>query len=249
MKNMKKLNLSNYCVTKDGDIYSLHSKRLLKPYKSIDKAGGYLVMHLVDDVGKKRTLKVHRLVALMFIDEVAGKTQVNHIDGNKLNNCFENLEWVSPSENSKHAMKNNLRDPLKSNPNIKVLDESKIILNDLDKGKVIYNSDDVHTICELLEEGYRLCDVCRMTGFNANAVKNIKNNNILKYSEIVLTYDFSKLRKFELTSPDNVISICKLIQKGMTNYAISEELGVGRKVVEKIRNRKTYTKLTKDFVW
>ena len=249
MKNMSKLNLSNYCATADGDIYSLHSKRLLKPYQSIDKAGGYLVVHVVDDNGKKKTVKVHRLIAMMFVGEVEGKSQVNHIDGNKLNNMFSNLEWVSPSENSRHAVENNLRDPLKSNPNIKVPKKEQVVLKELSKGRAIYNSDDVHTICELLEEGYRICDVSRMTGFNLNAVKNVKNNRILKYSDIVSTYNFSKLRKFELTSPEKVISICKLIQKGMTNYAISDELGVCRKVVENIRSRKTYTKLTKDFVW
>lgn len=58
--------------------------------------------------GKNKTFYVHRLVAHMFIynDDKINKTQVNHIDENKENNCIENLEWCTPNYNSNYGTRN-----------------------------------------------------------------------------------------------------------------------------------------------
>ena len=57
---------------------------------------------------KKKMFFVHRLVAEYFIAPKKDNLQVNHIDGNKQNNNFLNLEWVTASQNTKHAYDNGL---------------------------------------------------------------------------------------------------------------------------------------------
>lgn len=71
---------------------------------SINPRGYYIATLCIN--GKPRSFSLHRLIALQFVpnDDPESKTQVNHIDGNKLNNKTENLEWVTPEENMRHSV-------------------------------------------------------------------------------------------------------------------------------------------------
>lgn len=91
--------MQNYNVTRDGQVYSIKSGHILS--QRIDRAGYYSVS--LSNKSIKRTMYVHRLVALKYVSNPENKPQVNHIDGNKLNNHADNLEWVTASENHIHA--------------------------------------------------------------------------------------------------------------------------------------------------
>lgn len=70
---------------------------------------GYMRISLWHN-GKRKTYKVHRLVAEAFIPNPLGKAEVNHISGVKTDNRVENLEWVTPSENVKRAYDTGLKE-------------------------------------------------------------------------------------------------------------------------------------------
>ena len=55
---------------------------------------------------KRKRFSIHYLVASTFIDGEQENLEINHKDGNKLNNCYLNLEWVTRSENQQHQRKN-----------------------------------------------------------------------------------------------------------------------------------------------
>jgi len=57
---------------------------------------------------KRKSITVHRLVALTYIENPKNCATVNHKDGNKDNNCVNNLEWLTSAENTRHAQENNL---------------------------------------------------------------------------------------------------------------------------------------------
>lgn len=66
-------------------------------------SSGYLQVFLYNETGKKNKLS-HRLVALAFVKNQKNANEVNHIDGNKRNNCSSNLQWTTKSENHLHRV-------------------------------------------------------------------------------------------------------------------------------------------------
>lgn len=112
---------SHYRVYMDGSFFaekrtvsqSFHGRpseievkeRIIKPY--IGNNGYYTVSFSVN--GKTKSILAHRALAIAFIPNPQGKHQVNHIDGNKLNNSLSNLEWATGAENIQHAYNVGLR--------------------------------------------------------------------------------------------------------------------------------------------
>ncbi len=88
----------NYQVSKQGFIRNVKTRRILKT----NLTSGYPSVTLCHE-GKKKNVKIHRLVALAFLPLIEGKNVVNHKDHNKTNNHITNLEWCTHQENIQHA--------------------------------------------------------------------------------------------------------------------------------------------------
>lgn len=94
-----------YLVSDQGEVWSLW-------YSAVSPAqllnSGYMRITLRGD-DKTYTRLVHRLVGEVFCSDYAPELTINHKDGIKLNNCADNLEWVSYKENMRHSVDTGLR--------------------------------------------------------------------------------------------------------------------------------------------
>lgn len=130
MKSVKivncKYNLKyDYYANEDGSIYSSISNKTLS--YQLDK-NGYAKVQLSSVDGKRHRYSVHRLILENF-NPIEGmeNLQVNHIDGNKLNNKLNNLEWCTCSENQIHAYKTGLKNQKGDKNNASKLTEEQVL--------------------------------------------------------------------------------------------------------------------------
>ena len=94
----------NYEVSNLGRVRNKTTGKILAQNKTPTSQRWYVKIH-------QKSYNVARLVAIAFVPLIDEKEYVNHIDGDKLNNRADNLEWVSRSENEKHAFANGLKTP------------------------------------------------------------------------------------------------------------------------------------------
>lgn len=125
-----------YEVSSLGNIYSNISKKILKINRNKD---GYLSIELWNK-GKNKRCKIHRLVAIAFICNPLNKREVNHKNGIKSDNRIQNLEWVTKSENEKHAYRTGLKYNKGEKHSQNILKENDIpFIIDLLRNKVMYD--------------------------------------------------------------------------------------------------------------
>ncbi|MGL4755925.1 MAG: HNH endonuclease [Aeromonadaceae bacterium] len=98
---------TNYACDASGEILNIKTGRAIK--QSVT-SGGYAKV-CIYHLGKRSFHYAHRVVAECMVENPSGKPEVNHIDGNKLNNNPKNLEWVTSSENQHHAFRCGLQKP------------------------------------------------------------------------------------------------------------------------------------------
>lgn len=93
----------HYKVSRRGEIFSMKRNKILTPTDE-----RYNSMTICNKDGIPKKIKVHRLVAMIYIPNPDNLPIVNHIDGNQRNNSVENLEWTSQADNIRHSLNNGL---------------------------------------------------------------------------------------------------------------------------------------------
>lgn len=127
-----------YQITRQGDVWSLprvvdrcSGRPNVIRGKLLDiqvDIAGYCHVSLTDKDHSTKVYLLHRLVAQTFIPNPENKPEVNHIDGNKLNCCADNLEWSTRRENQFHAVNHGLT-PAWSKPHMKMMSNAALKVN------------------------------------------------------------------------------------------------------------------------
>lgn len=92
----------DYLISDNGEVISVKNK-YHKTLKKRINSRGYYYVNLCKN-GKYKSVSIHRIVGKHFIDNPNNYNVLNHIDGNKLNNDYSNLEWCTTSYNMKEAV-------------------------------------------------------------------------------------------------------------------------------------------------
>lgn len=93
MKQIK--GFKDYHITSCGRVWSLKQNKFLSPQKS----KGYWFVQMYDDTGEKKTVLLHRAVALAYLPNPNNLRTVDHIDNNPDHNWLNNVQWMSDKDN------------------------------------------------------------------------------------------------------------------------------------------------------
>jgi hypothetical protein len=162
-------NYSGYRVSNLGRVKSFGFRKVIIRKLGVDK-NGYLVVCLYKNKGKKM-VKVHRLVAQAFISNPENKPEVNHKDGNKQNNCVDNLEWATASENQMHSY--NVLDSVSRRQKIGFLMKGRFeSLHPKWKGRIKCSNGRIYSSAQ------KVCDILEIDQGNLSKVLNGKRKTV-----------------------------------------------------------------------
>lgn len=216
-KELTGLGFPGYELYEDGRVWDIRTQKFLTEYMQHNDYRR-VSMYNVKTSNYTNAL-VHRLVAMAYVANPKGKSEVRHKDGDHSNNHYSNLEWVTRAENL----------------------QKEAELKGTSSG--ILDANTVHYICYKLSKGIGCTELAREVGCSRDAIFLIKNGTNWKH--ISSTYNIEKPKKQapKLTE-DIVIDICNKFNDGWNVDKVSEHFSISKDVVRKIRARKNWTKVT-----
>ena len=157
-----------YFITKDGRVWSNNRKNGIERFMKQYEMDGYLNVGLYKD-GKQKKFRVHRLVAQAFITNLENKPYINHIDGDRKNNCVSNLEWCTQRENVIHAI-HTLNKWSNTDSQRKIASKCCILKRKL-------TMDEAREVRHLhFDTGYTISELSNMYGLSETGIKRILYN-------------------------------------------------------------------------
>ena len=191
----------NYLVSACGKIFMVKYNKPLATWVHRTKWGYPSELCQLSLPDGRKHFKVHRLVALSWIGQPpsAIHTDINHIDGDSLNNHCTNLEWATKSQNQRHAVNTGLKG----------------------KGNILYNSelsdDDVHKICSRLVDGCRPVDIAKEFNCSTDIVRKIKSGDTYFHVRTLYNIPHNYISEFSYST---IKWVCKKILEGYSDKAI-----------------------------
>lgn len=227
-----------------GVIRVILTKEIIKPII----AQGYNLVPLFTKRNTPTRYQVHRIVANMFVFQPDGKYIVNHKNGIRNDNHYKNLEWCTDQENVDHAINTGLSPIGDKNPNAKL------------------TNNQVHEICRLMCENVSDREILRRvrlpeTKKMLDILIKIRTKNLwTSISDLYPMPGLLKPKSAEIRYEEEFINLfCQMISEGKSNREIATYMEIDLKnkrhidkfyrVLNRIRNRETYTEISKNYNW
>lgn len=236
-----------YAVSNYGGIKNINTGKVLHPW--LCKGNGYMYGTFMTNDNKTRSVGIHVLVSLHFIDipdelKVLNEPLVpNHKDFDRKNNFVGNLEWMTYSMNNEY---NRLHGHWKHSENAPNAQTTNLF---------------VEKICELMEQGYYNKEIMKILDMEKNAYTKSLLTRIRtgkEWKEISKKYNITNKNTLRNSDTELIKSICEMLSKGYPLKQMRNTLGISddkeskRKfkcLVYGIKTRRNYKDISKNYVW
>lgn len=179
--------------------------------------------------GKKKTIRVHRLIAEAFVPNPKGLKIINHIDGNKKNNHVNNLEWSTVRDNTRHSYLNGLQKSLKGD----------------EHGRSKFTNEQIVQVCELLDKKTPRKEIAKITGVSVRTIQSISSG--VNWVHISKDYDFFTKRSEGNYSENDKIKVCNLLEEGISIPQVAKETGVPVRIIQNVDRGYYWTDISSEY--